>query len=358
MKAKKLIIGFYFSLIVTCLLSISFSLAWYNAATHLRIDTIELKLRSESSLLISTSGEEGTFKEHLTYSNADLNKVDKFVPVSSMFSDEWINQKKDKPEFQICVATDTDMEGNPGYEKVNYGFYSQEFYLLSDQNGWVGLDSDLTTMLPNHEENLKTAIEYLGGDASVEAINKTTEELDTLAKAMRISILVPDEDQYTYAIYDPYREKVSDEKTRLGGILDSIRTGYYDSYISANQDWYEVIYGEVQNRNLAVYDEKLGYDTELIGEQSCFNAKTRGTVHHFNYDKSVANGLIINEEPSLCKDELDGVEPSFQFKVKENVPQKIVLSLYLEGWDLDCINHNMGGHFLSDISFKIIRHAV
>ena len=35
--------------------------------------------------------------------------------------------------------------------------------------------------------------------------------------------------------------------------------------------------------------------------------------------------------------------------------KRIVLSIYMEGWDLDCTNAHMGGSFDLGLGFKILR---
>ena len=44
--------------------------------------------------------------------------------------------------------------------------------------------------------------------------------------------------------------------------------------------------------------------------------------------------------------------------LKRGEPKKIVLSIYLEGWDRDNVNNTMGANFISNVTFKILREIV
>ena len=59
--------------------------------------------------------------------------------------------------------------------------------------------------------------------------------------------------------------------------------------------------------------------------------------------------MIINEEKSLSLSELD----QFEMTLQPDVSKKIVLSLYIEGWDTDSVNYTMFSRFLTGVSFKL-----
>ena len=113
---------------VIALSSVSLTLAWYANSNVLTIRSIEVQITGDRQLLISTSGEEGTFKEELTYD--DLEHVHSFIPASTMYSDAWKDEKSARPIFYDAshdlVATD----GVPFLKEANTGYYSQELYLL------------------------------------------------------------------------------------------------------------------------------------------------------------------------------------------------------------------------------------
>ena len=199
------------------------------------------------------------------------------------------------------------------------------------------------------EELNRLYAEKIKGDYKDLTVDEITERLNSLEKCMRISLLIPDENDYKYYIIDPYKDE--DNPVLMGGRQDLNKDGYYDHYTSlANSEMYETIYGEINDRSLAIYDDKLTSDTELVGEETSFNAMSMENVHPFNLQASLDNGLVIKEEDSLSLDEL---ESEIIIPMYNNVPKEIVLSIYMEGWDTDCINAHMGGSFNLELSFMI-----
>ena len=69
--------------------------------------------------------------------------------------------------------------------------------------------------------------------------------------------------------------------------------------------------------------------------------------------------LEIKKEKSLSLDDFRTTEldKPFYFPVYRSKPQEIVLSIYIEGWDLDSVNCTKGATFDSNITFKIERET-
>ena len=333
---------------VIALSTVSLSLAWYANSNVLHIDSIEVKIDGERELLISTSDDLDTFKSELTYD--ELEQVPVFIPASTMHQDTWVPNKASKPVYYDSSNSLVSADGIPFLRETNYGFYRQELYLLADDDVYVTIDALQTYLNPNTLFNNAYAQEISADypDLTLEEIN---ERLNNIANAMRFSILIPDEDNYQFVIIDPNH---NEDKVYMGGPLDNNISRYYDSYFD-HGNLYEVIYGEITNRELAVYDEALDEDSELIGEPSAFNARHEKGVKRFNREKSLANGMDIAIEERLTLEELQQDESIFYFPVYEYTPKKIVLSIYIEGWDLDSINSTMGANFLAGLSFKIYR---
>lgn len=352
MKRRNLIVLLSIALIGLLGLSISFSLAWYMSATRLSVDTIYIEMDCEKDLLISTSSEVDTFKSKLEKGVDDLQKIDIFKPVSSMLGDEWLDKKETKPKFRDCTSIFRDSKGNPitpSYE--TYGFFSQEFYLMCDDDVYATVDN-LTSVFKADEEQNKLAAKELKNKYPGKSNDEIAEMLNKLEECLRISILLPDEDIYDYVIIDPFKSG----KTLMGGVLDNSNDKYYDYYTAEDGESYEILYGEIENRENAVFDAVSSQDSQVEGEFSAFNAKTKKNVHKFNLEESLKNGMVIKEEPSVTLEQINDYDTTpFKIPLYANTPRKIVLSIYLEGWDLDCINSTMGAHFISDISFKVLR---
>ena len=354
MKKKIILITALSGLIV--LNTVSFSLAWYASSNQLRIEAVVINVDTDRELLISTSQDIDSFKDVVT--TEELNQVAVFGPVSSMYSENWISNKDSVPTYYDCSYTQvdpTDPYGAPFLKEAKGGYFYQDLYLLSDDDVYVTLSSDEedTYIKPNTSFNIAYA-HTLVGKKGFE--NYTEEEiithLEDLVKAMRFSILIDDPEEYQFMVLDPNK---NEEEVEFGGPLDNSITRTYDWYMR-NGNRYETIYGEVNDRSLAVYDDALDEDYPVVGEPSAFNAGHAAGVKIFNKEASVANGLRFAKENSYTlEDFARGIEPKFYFPLKAHTPKKVGVSIYIEGWDLDSINHTMGAHFISNLSFTIYR---
>ena len=352
MKRNRLVIAGFYTMIGILSLSISFSIAWYASSTRLSVKTIKLEINSERELKISTSPELESFKDSLAQGTDDLQDVGLYRPVSSMMSSTWMDDKKQMPEFRDSTSVEQH-HGESIPEVWDTGFYRQELYLLADDDVYVTIDTDKTYINPDVEANRET-VEVLRNKQGFQDYTdeQILESLNNLKYSSRISILQPDEDIYDYKIIDLYKSG----ETLLGGLLDNMNDQYYDTYTDENDgEIYEIVYGEVYNRDKIVYEEPTNIDREPEGEFNAFNARIRGTAHHFDYAASVANGFSIKTEESLTVEDLQGIRSKLRIPLKRGEPRKIVLSIYLEGWDRDNVNNTMGANFISNVTFKILR---
>ena len=66
---------------------------------------------------------------------------------------------------------------------------------------------------------------------------------------------------------------------------------------------------------------------------------------------------MIEVEPSLTPATLSAELPfpDFSFTLDAYTPKRLVVSFFLEGWDLDSVNAAMGASFIWNLSFRIIR---
>lgn len=349
MKKRNLIAFTLIAITGMLALSTSMSLAWYISSSNLKVNTITVSMKTERELKISTSTDLETFKDELTYE--ELNDVDLFYPVSSMYESEWMKAKSSSPIFYDASTTLYDLDGVPFLTPARGGYFSQSLYLMCDDDVWVTFDPSACWFKSNEQKNVESADFLQKNYYKDKSIEEITSGLDSLINALRVSILIPDVDTYNYFVFDPYKEG----ETLLGGILDNNKDGYYDVYTSSDGISREVLYGEITNREKAIYDAPSGEDILTSGELSCFNANIYGMSEHFNKEESFNNGLIIKEENSLEIKGVDTYESPFRIPLKRDTPKEIVLSIYIEGWDLDCTNINMGANFLGELTFKILR---
>ena len=337
--------------------SASASIAWYASSNRLVIDSIKISFDTSLELQISTSDDLDSFKESLSYS--ELNQVGAFVPVSSMYREKWEEEKKTRPVFYDASHYSVDLDGKPFLWTTNAGYFCQDLYIMANDNVDVTLDVLDTYIKPNSLFNNAYASEIRTKypDLTEEEI---IERLDSLTKAMRFSVLISDEDFYSYTIIDPNRNETED--IIFAGALDNNNAShtYFDFY-QKNEELYETCYGEVYNRENLVYSEPSENDSDFVldGDPSAFNAMHKKGVKVMDLEESIANhDVIVGKEKAITLEEIDQDPDKFYFPVYKYTPRKITLSIYIEGWDLDSVNYTMGASFLSNMSFKIYRGVV
>ena len=362
MKSKKIIIASLVGSIGVAVLSLSLSLAWYNTSENLYLDTLNISVTGEKSILISTSGEEGTFVESVQFKKNeeknDLKDAGLFSPVSSMFKSRWIeDDSKNEPELYVYSNSAVNLKYEPVPDPAPWGYYSQHLYLYSTSSVLVTIDSE-DFNLSEIEASNKEYANYLLTQVHVrdkyaaehpdwtneQIFNDIVSKLSEVKKCMRTAIY--DISMKKFYIIDPYKES----ETLLGGRADLFGNRYYDSHQESDGDRYETIFGEVSNREKAVYLPVNEKDTPAPETYTSFDSRTQAGVHALNLNASLENGLEIAKEDSMTVTE---AEAKIFLRLKSMEPKEIVLLTYLEGWDTDCTNQHMGSTFNLDMKFKI-----
>ena len=366
MNKKKIIITSLVGSIGLSVLSLSLSIAWYNSSENLYLDTLSINVSSSRDLLIATEPDETKLVTSLKYQmdalDNSLENKNPFKPVSTMFKSNWINQKAQDPVFYEYSNAMVDDTLEPVISPVDssWGYYSQHLYLYCDRDTKVTIDSTTFNINPVTLSNKERARQLLNsvyvreqyerehpGWTDNQILDDMVENMAKLVNCMRVGILDPDLDSYKFTIVDPKK----DGETELGGREDLFLSGYYDSYQNPfDYQWYEIVYGEANSRDKIVYDNPLTDDVPVVGKATSFNASTKANVHAFNKQASEANGFSFVKEDSLS---LDEVEEKFYVSLNAGELKEIVLSIYMEGWDLDCVNSHMGGSFGMDLQFKV-----
>ena len=342
-QRRRLMIASILGVISIGVTSLSFSYAWYASSSRVEVSGVDIYIRSERNLRLSPTIE-GEYKSEMLYE--ELSESGMFDPCSSMYCDNWIAQKKENPEFYRYEMPFVDETGAPRYSVAERGLYSQELFLKCDDDAYITIDPEMLIIEENLDKNIERA-KKIANRYPEFTTDQLVERLNSLKKCLRVSILVPDENDYQFYVIDPYKES----ETELGGRLDLEKTGYY-SYHVKNDTLYETIFGEVSHRDKAVYGESSATDSELIGEETSFNSRSKKGVHPYDEELSKENGLEIALEKSVSKAE---IEEEVVIPVYHETPKRIVVSIYMEGWDLDCTNAHMGGSFDLGLGFKILR---
>lgn len=361
MKKSKITLALYLGCIALSVAGISLSVAWYAAANRLRVSSIDITIDCDRDLFISTSPD-GKFVEKLDYN--DLNHSGDFLPLTSAHSSTWLVNKSDTPVF-FDETRYSSYEYAQLYSPSSRGFYSQRFYLKSDDDVYVTLDYEKTFLNPNTEKN-QAVVDRLYDEyqaSEKESLKNLTREdvakqVNSIAQAMRISILVNDPEAYSYTIIDPNKNG----ETVLGGLLDNDIDEFYDYFVrESDGKYYERVYGELVGdpANIGYEDFPLNESStelEYVDEEpSAFNAYHKKDVIPFSLEKSQLNGVDFKKEEAIDLEDFKGLAKPYHFPVRRSAPQEIVVSIYLEGWDLDSVNYTMGASFVSDIAFMIER---
>lgn len=353
MEKSRLLLISLIGLTALSAMSLATSLAWYSSATNLKVNTLEIEIDGDKDLLISTSAE-GEKKEKLV--STELSSVARFAPVSTMFESRW-RDGKTLPKFYEYTNLLTSGDGVPfGPEEIHMGFYSETLYLTADDDVYVGIDPDFSFVRASEPANrlwAKHMVESaLGSDFTEEEL---VERLNTLEKAIRVSFYDPDDDKYV--IVDPFQEGT----TYYGGLLDNDRDGYYDVYAEEGTGFQkEIVFGECNDRSLIEHGERLALAEPAVGEKTSFNAGHSMGTHPFDLTASKEKGFAFKEEKSYRFEELgdNDIELNpFYVTCYRNKPKPLQVSIYLEGWDLDCVNANMGGSFEASLQLKILRET-
>lgn len=355
MNKRRIIISAFAGAIAISTLSISLTLAWYSSSDRLRVNTFDIDMNGNVQLLMSTSKDLNTFKENLTSEDL-VEKEFMFEPVSSMYRDEWFNQKADLPLFYD--SSSPVLDGVVRDEEATSGFFRKKLYLLSNTfDYYVSLDVSKCSFDVNEDLNFLRA-QALHAQYPQLSVQEIAEKLNSLRDCLRMSILVNTEDCYRYYVIDPYKNK--NEQIYFGGALDNDGDGYYDIYTDENGDKKEVVYGEVGDRSKIVYNnpidpngvvEPINTKARIFGNS--FEAESR--IDAFTFNKNDSTELNIAVEDSYSLSEADGENTEITIPCYYNEPTEIVVSVYLEGWDRACINQTMGACFDTNISFKLLR---
>ena len=362
MNKKKLILTMYIAVLTLLVASVSMSAAWFIASRTLYINSINISFDADRELEISESIDDG-YSDHVDYNESEIPAF--FLPVTSAHSSNWTNLDIDRPIFYDETVYSV-AENYQTYKEVNKGngYFSKKYYFKADDDLYVTIDPDNTFIEANEEYNATEAIRlhnfYQTTDEEKYEKYKTLSvddiytRLNRIVLAMRFSIFIKDENGLTYAIIDPNYE----QETEIGGLLDNATDQYYDSYRKdGTNDYYERIYGEYEGT--PVYDEPLAQDSPYSNVDelpSAFNARHKQGVKLFNKTRSeTENGFAFKKEGAINLQDFRNTKKPFHFRLNMDEPKEVILSIYIEGWDLDSVNYTMGAAFKSNLTFKIER---
>ena len=367
---KRIIVSSIVATVALSALSLSITLAWYASSDRLNVSAFDVRIKGGNNLLISNSSDLDTFKETLERSKEkhELNEVDLFVPVSSMHKNLWMDEKSDTPCFYDNSFYNVPATGIPQIKRVERGFFQQKIYLLSNISYYITVsasvdeegnqDSYFESDVKANEERA----EKLYQDNQMYTKEEYLQKLNNLKNSLRMSILIPDEEYYSYFVIDPHKKE--NEEIVFAGRLDNDNDGYYDTYEYLQDGQVvekETVYGEVINRENMIYEAPTGEPVQPLPEKDHFDGNSfigisKGSAYTYNEEESLKDGKVIYaKEESLSFDDLNKETNPLLIPCFAGVPREIIISIYMEGWDQDCVNATMGASFINNISFKLAK---
>lgn len=356
-RRPRLLYAAFLALAVTLAASVTATYAWFEVSNAAEVTMIQIKPKYDANLSIGMKNADGVIdygeiidpeyiKDHdPTYEN---NKA--LSPCSSMFKSDWLNEEFDPavdyPLLSQGYQTALHAEGKTGIaEKKDY--IQLEFYFHSSYDSYLYVDP-ASYFDPLHDVN-RIKAEELGTDLNHHRA-LTGEDLDKITDCIRISFL---SESWGYTIMDPNKNG----DTYLAGPLDLDRQGYYD-YDSTSKK--ELCYGEyLEGKEPTYTDEPLEEDIGDGEYQDSFNSSHRKGTYMISSPQSeyaVEEGAYSFSD--LCLKEYQNFNDPTWTKPLAYLPSgedvRVVVTIYIEGWDTDTIDSIQAGSFALGLTFNAL----
>lgn len=294
------------------------SFAWYRLDAFASISNLFITTRAGNDLEVGfRHGDdiiyfEALKEKELSLLDPQFEKNRYLADVSGMFLGSWFNQDTDLgSSFPVLRQAYTAGGPTTITPKAESRFLQFELFFRSSE--------------PCHL--------YLDPSTSLRNAN---EEADLLA-SMRVSFLSEDR----YLIAEP---KKSDAPTRFGGLLSlHDGNGFFD-----NVNGREILYGEYTGK--PKYLPPIDQNSEVLEEKDAFHAQHQPGVERvdlnsvsFAYERTVALDDLVYSPGSNNKVSFGVVPAKKEYRV--------VLTIYIEGWDTESIDRHSTGSVQITLSF-------
>ena len=338
--------------------SVTSTYAWFALSQAGKVSFMDFAIKESHSLEIGLKDRDGEIHYYDTLNDAILEEYfpaykagTPLSDLSSMYQDLWLNDNTNY-ETDFPILRQAYMKGGDYHASypAQQGFYQFEFYFKGDTDMYLFLDRDETYTKALHEKNQEYADAY--NEKADDSKKIDAKDLDNVVNATRVSFFSKD----GFSIYEP--NALSSSHTTFGGILDATtKDGYYD-YDENNR---EIVYGEYDANTTLVYDSPVEEDSSLKGKATCFNAIHKAGIERFNLEKSKENGLSFKQEKTYTLEQLSISKEDGQFDkesmrpialLKREEPTRVVVTIYLEGWDYDVTEAIGNGSFTLGLSFR------
>ena len=310
------------------------TLAWFSIGSYNTIRNIEFgfdpgtKLKAQLKSL--DNGEwidpdsDGSFRFSDEFS---------FAPVSNMFSgsdgysEGWystdLDPEVDKPKYMlgyggsgITTTTRTD------YAEENNQYISLEFRFSCDRDIYLFLDTKSTKVEADRETNKAMASNVTG---------LSEDNLNRVENACRISFF----GNMGYTVYEPNATEGS--STYYGGRLNTRSVdGYWDYDEKTGK---ETLYGEYKSEALSKLEYTLVSEQEPVSDplNTLEAVSKQGNLAISNLSSLKEEGLIARETSYTLQELGNNASNRHPLLfIPAGQTRKLTVSIYIEGWDLDC----------------------
>jgi hypothetical protein len=304
--------------------------AWFAVSDFLQIRNIAISY-DKQDFLIGVK-EDGA----IDYSSAvEINQEVKLTPVSSMYQALWYDPSNISdevfPRFMSAYPN-----GRGAVHETSYatsGYFQIELYFSSSKDTFVFLDES-TAVEANVAHNQAIAAET---GESVEALNK-------IADCIRLSFY----GELGYAIYEPNVDASS--ATPLAGRLDvDPSDGYYDFDAQGR----EILYGDYDYEGSSLAYETADPEGPISSGQATdgFDAISKPGIQALDLGKSSIVGLKTEKTYTLGDLVLGAAKEHPLLYIPAGGESRLVVSIYVEGWDRDCVNAVKDASFAANLVF-------
>ncbi|MDY6391209.1 MAG: hypothetical protein SPL80_00005 [Bacilli bacterium] len=294
--------------------------AWFHDSVFGTVENLSLATRS-TNLLSLGYRDKGRiqYKEHLNLD--DIIKMDPLFlehsmleDVSGMFQDRWLGQESDLSSLLPVFYGPVQSGNGIAFHESSRNYLQFELFLRSNE--------------PCHV--------YLSSDSEIQ----TAKEQADVLRFSRVSFL----SEQSYIISKPIYEDA--EPTQFGGLLNLDGQDDYFDY----SDGQEIIYGEYIGT--PKYLPALDHDTES-GQETPFKGKHKAGIERidldsiqFAYEEAIPFYALRYENNSAKSTPIMTLSP--------DTDSRLVLSIYLEGWDRSLTDRTREGQLSINIGFTAV----
>ncbi len=209
------------------------------------------------------------------------------------------------------------------------GYVQLEFYVLASRDAFLYLTSDT-----------KAVVDQQANAYAAQKRGVPVDELNNVPNATRVSFYSP----LGYVV----TELGAHEEVNYCGPLDIVGNGYY----AVDEEGKELLYGLYEG-NPRYSAERLPYDRSDYVERDCFHAAHRQGTYELDQNSYAP----VKEQAGPISDYVyvDGYTRSKPVAaVQGNVPTRLVVTVFLEGWDHDMTDAIVEASFGLDLGFTAL----